>query len=64
MFYALEILEVVRCVLLCMLAVVERELNLLEVLEVPEVMCRVVAPYARAVRGGLSFWRPLKCPAE
>ena len=38
----LGVVEVIRCVLLCMLEVVEGRLCLLEVLEVPELMRRVL----------------------
>ena len=52
----LEVLEVMRCVLLCMLEAVEGvlcSLKLLEVLEVPEVMRCVLLCMLEAVEGGL-----------
>ncbi len=47
----LEVAEVMCCVLLCMLEVVEGRLCLLEVLEVAEVMCCVLLCMLEAVEG-------------
>ena len=47
----MEVMEAMRCVLLCILEAVESGLCLLEVLEVPEVMCFVSLCMLEVVEG-------------
>ena len=56
----LEVPEVMRCVLLCMLEAVEGGLCLLEILEAPKVMCCVLFCMLDAVEGGLSLLEVLE----
>jgi len=57
----LEVPEVIRCVLLCMMEAVEGSLCLLEVLEVPEVMRCVLSVCWRPRRVGSACWRCWIC---
>jgi len=61
----LDVLEAMRCVLICMLEAVDGGLCLLEVMEVldlPEVMCRVLLCMLKAVEGELCSLEVLKSP--
>ena len=51
----LELLEVMRFVLICILEAAEESLYLLDMLDVPEVMRSMLLCMLEAVEGGFSF---------